>query len=123
MKDRKRRNEDTEISNLQDPGPAEQQIRNFHVAVHNLVLVDVRRAREQLLGEALDLRYGKLHTAIQQTAQIVLHVIKHHVNTAFEPVKVTGGGMHNLADAEHIRVVQRLHNPNFANGRDGKLHP
>lgn len=85
--------------------------------------MDVRRAREQLLGEALDLRYGKLHTAIQQTAQIVLHVIKHHVNTAFEPVKVTGGGMHNLADAEHIRVVQRLHNPNFANGRDGKLHP
>lgn len=52
--------------------------------------MDVVHAVEQLLAQALDLRHGKLDGAVEQPAEVVLHVLKDHVDAAFLPIEVGG---------------------------------
>lgn len=72
---------ETEVSNLEDTFVVDEKVGSFHVAVKDLVFVEILKALQQLLQVALDLGDGKLDRwVVEQTGQIMVHVGGDHVH-------------------------------------------
>lgn len=69
------------VGNLQDALVVDEEIGSLHIAVKDVVVVEVAEALEQLLHVAFDLRLLEMHRGIVEKAgEIVVHVRHDHVH-------------------------------------------
>lgn len=69
---------------------------------------------QQLLHEAFDVFMAKFELRVtQDTGQIMVHVLEHHVNRAF--------GDHQFHQSDHMAVAQGLEQLDLSHGGDREL--
>ena len=96
--------------------------------MQNLIDMAIVKAREELLHVALNLWNGEAHPRlISQPSQVMVHVLKDHVNAPFVLVaidllpllvSVRPWGCDDLLELDDVLVVQLLEDFDLADGRD-----
>mmetsp|Transcript_1310 Transcript_1310/g.2275 ORF Transcript_1310/g.2275 Transcript_1310/m.2275 type:complete len:293 (-) Transcript_1310:268-1146(-) len=112
------------VGQLQHALVVYQKVRPLDVAVQHVVGMAVVQAGQQLQHVALDLRRGELHPrSICQTREVMVHILKHHIDAPFIVVALVRFRCHYLLQPDHVLVVQRLEDFYLADRRNGKALP
>lgn len=100
---------EAKIRDLENAPVADEQVRSLHIAMKNLLLVQVFDALEQLQHVALDDGFCDLHRRIlEQTREIVAHVWHHHIHDAFRLPSSDDMLHDHLFQNQYIRMRQQL---------------
>ena len=111
----------SEVGQLEDALLGDEDVGGLHVAVDDLVGVDVVEAVEHLLHDALDLAEGELDLAVgEEAGEVVLAEVEDEVEGGAVLVQLGGPAPADLDQVHDVLVVQQLqdlHLSVVANGR------
>jgi hypothetical protein len=100
---------ETEISNLKSTAVIDQKVSGLHIAMEDVVLVEVAKALQQLKHVALDLRLGEFDIwVIEQSRKIVVHIRRNHVQYCSFPSLCLGSFDGHLIQLKDIVVREHL---------------
>jgi hypothetical protein len=109
-----------EIGNLQYPSVVDEQVCCLHVAVQDLVGVQVRTPFKKLLHIAFDLRLREMYIWIfEETGQVMIHVRCDHEHRGFL-ARVLGSFHRHFFQLEDVEVVKLLQQLDLPKSSDGK---
>lgn len=112
---------ETEVCNLQASTVVDEEVCGLHVAVENVVVMQVAEALEQLQHVALDLGLREFDVGIvEQTGEIVVHVGHDHVEYGTLPALCLWALDRHLLELQDVVVGKHLEQLDLAQGGDGK---
>jgi hypothetical protein len=109
------------ICDLQAPAVVDEQVGGLHVAMKNVVVVEVAQTLEQLQHVALDLGFLELDVRVVEKArEVVVHVRRDHVQDGPLPSLGLGPLHRHLLQLQDVVVRQHLEQLDLPQRRDGK---
>lgn len=112
---------EAKVGNLESSAVVDEEVRGFHVAVEDVVVVKVAEAFEQLQHVALDLGRREVDIGIVEEArQVVVHVGHDHVEDGALPALCLGALDGHFLQLQDVVVAEHLEQLDLAQGRDGE---
>lgn len=109
------------VCNLKSPAVVDEQVGGFHVAVEDVVVVQVTEAFEELQHVALDLGRREVYVGIiEQARQVVVHVGHDHVEDGALPALCLGALDGHLFQLQDVFVGEHLEQLDLAQRCDGE---
>jgi len=112
---------EAEVGKFEQTVFGDENIGGFHVAMKDLVAVNVVETVEQLLHDFLDLAEIELDVDVaQESGEIVIAEIENEIKGGFEAIVLGRLGAANLLQVDDVVVFEQLQDLDLPQRRDGK---